>query len=75
MYVCQVGYVGFLGLWIFVTFAVFKHGLTMTGVVSAILCALLLRFFLKRQSRIRFGAANLKVKQTEPTSEGGVAFI
>eukprot|EP00752_Nemacystus_decipiens_P011598 g10300.t1 len=58
--ILQVGYVGFLGLWVLLTIAVLKTSLA-AGALSAILCALLLRFFLKRQARIRFGAANLKV--------------
>lgn len=59
----QVAYVGVLGMWVLITIVMFRGGLIAAAVVSGILCAILLQFFLKRQSRMRFGAANLKVNK------------
>lgn len=59
----QVAYLGFLVLWVLVTIAALLSGLVVFGAVSGVICALLLAFFLKRQSRIRFGAATLKVSK------------
>lgn len=56
-----MGYLGFLGIWVLVTIALLKGNLMIAAAVSAFFCALLLWFYVKRQSRMRFGAANLKV--------------
>lgn len=46
-----------------VTAAVALHlGLSLTAAASGAACAVFLLYFVKRQSRIRFGAANLKVR-------------
>eukprot|EP00903_Cladosiphon_okamuranus_P005874 g5810.t1 len=52
---------GFIGFWVLITIGLLQRGLIPVAIISGVLCALFLRFFLKRQSRIRFGAANLKV--------------
>ncbi|CBJ28581.1 conserved unknown protein [Ectocarpus siliculosus] len=57
----QAAYVGFAGVWGVAAAAALWNGITVIAVVCALVCAIVAWVFWKNQSRLRFGAANLKV--------------
>ncbi|CAN0331947.1 unnamed protein product [Ectocarpus sp. 6 AP-2014] len=57
----QAPYVGFAGVWGVAAAAALWNGHTVIAVVCALVCAIVAWVFWKNQSRLRFGAANLKV--------------
>ncbi|CAM9400191.1 unnamed protein product [Ectocarpus fasciculatus] len=57
----QAAYVGFAGVWGVAAAVALSNGNTVVAVVCALVCAMVAGVFWKKQSRLRFGAANLKV--------------
>ncbi len=58
---CQAAYLGPLGIFWVIAVTLFFSGFSLAALLVGVVCALCLLLFVTRQSRIRFGAANLKV--------------